>query len=404
MLSVNHVADEFDLEFSENFEIRSDAITLIRERLRSAPISTRAALSSFKPISDPFQQDVIDRRERTIRLVAPAGSGKTQTMVNRILTRVKEGLAPSRILLLTFDRSAAGSLEHSLASNVAHIESTVGTQVRIDGLTISTLNAFGYGLLRESAPEEAKTVVTIDLQHKLIREALDGLQTKSYERFSLLPQALQRRYYLDFFSFLKNQLHDPRRIDMQAFADLILTSPQAFGFFSEEPDEVSALKIIQAVHWLYTVFEKLLQQQQVIDFDDQKLRAFVHLRDNPGVLNAVQRRYSEVVVDEFQDINKLDFEFIKLIAEKADLVVTGDDDQAIYGFRGCSPDYIIDLPQHLGRGVTSRELSINYRCPPISCVTLTGLFDTIIGGSTRIHSLTKRKTQRLISFQRCQQV
>lgn len=55
---------------------------------------------------------------------------------------------------------------------------------------------------------------------------------------------------------------------MQALADLILTSPQAFGFFSEEPDNASALKIIQAIHWLYTVFEKLLQNQQVMDFDD----------------------------------------------------------------------------------------------------------------------------------------
>ena len=250
---------------------------------------------------------MIDCRDRTIRLVAPAGSGKTQTMVNRVLTRIKEGLAPDRILLLTFDRSAAGSLEHSLANNVAHIESTVGTQVNVRGMSISTLNAFGYGLLRKSNPEEAKTIATSDMQHRIIREALDGLQTKSYERYSLLPPSLQRRYYLDFFSYLKNQLHDPRKVNMQAFADLILTSPQAFGFFSDEPDKERALKIIQAVHWLFTVQEKLLQNQHVMDFDDQKLRAYVTLMDRPDVLRALQGRYSEVVVDEFQDIEQAGF-------------------------------------------------------------------------------------------------
>lgn len=364
MLSVNHVASDFDLEFSEDFEIRADALTLLQERIRSAPISTQAALSTFRPVADRFQQQVIDCTDRTIRLVAPAGSGKTQTMINRVLTRIKGGVAPDRILLLTFDKSAAGSLKHTLASNVAHIESTVGTQVDVGGVNISTLNAFGYGLLREFQPDQARSVVSARVQHKLIREALDGLQTKSYERYSLLPQSLRYRFYRDFFSYLKNELHDPQNLDDQAFADVVLTSPQSSVFFTGEPDDRDVLNIVQAVHWLYRVYDALLTREQLMDFDDQKLRAYALLRDNHELLQMVQRRYTEVIVDEFQDINRLDFEFIKVVAHEADLVVTGDDDQAIYGFRGCSPDYIIDLPRYLGRAVTSRELSINYRCPP----------------------------------------
>jgi DNA helicase-2/ATP-dependent DNA helicase PcrA len=77
----------------------------------------------------------------------------------------------------------------------------------------------------------------------------------------------------------------------------------------------------------------------------------------------VQSQYDEVIVDEFQDINGLDFAFIKAVAANATLVVTGDDDQAIYGFRGCTPDYIIDLEKYLERPVTSYELQVNYRCP-----------------------------------------
>jgi DNA helicase II / ATP-dependent DNA helicase PcrA len=74
------------------------------------------------------------------------------------------------------------------------------------------------------------------------------------------------------------------------------------------------------------------------------------------MLSIVQRRFDEILVDEFQDINRLDFALIKQIAEKCRLVVTGDDDQAIYGFRGCSPNYIIDLAKHLERDIHSIEL------------------------------------------------
>jgi DNA helicase-2/ATP-dependent DNA helicase PcrA len=74
--------------------------------------------------------------------------------------------------------------------------------------------------------------------------------------------------------------------------------------------------------------------------------------------------WDEVVVDEFQDVNRLDFELVRRLAVRSDLVVTGDDDQAIYGFRGCSSKFIVGLESMLARPVESHELSINYRNPP----------------------------------------
>jgi DNA helicase-2/ATP-dependent DNA helicase PcrA len=106
-----------------------------------------------------------------------------------------------------------------------------------------------------------------------------------------------------------------------------------------------------------------MQRENVLDFDDQKLRSYLALQENKSLLGVIQSQYEEIIVDEFQDINKLDFVFIKALAEKASLVVTGDDDQAIYGFRGCTPEYIINLEKYLGRDITSYELQINYRCP-----------------------------------------
>src|SRR5882762_695230 len=109
-------------------------------------------------------------------------------------------------------------------------------------------------------------------------------------------------------------------------------------------------------------FKRLLQREQRIDFDDQKLRALKSLEASPNVSSLIQRQFDEVIVDEFQDINELDFNFVSLIAQKARLI-TGDDDQAIYGFRGCTPRYIIELEKHIGRDVESFELKRNYRCP-----------------------------------------
>ena len=121
--------------------------------------------------------------------------------------------------------------------------------------------------------------------------------------------------------------------------------------------------VIQSVMWLYKAYELTMQRDNLLDFDDQKLRAYIAISENHDLLGLLQNKFTEIIVDEFQDINNLDFAFIHKIASNAILVVTGDDDQAIYGFRGCTPDFIIDLEKYLNRPITSYELVFNYRCP-----------------------------------------
>jgi DNA helicase-2/ATP-dependent DNA helicase PcrA len=130
---------------------------------------------------------------------------------------------------------------------------------------------------------------------------------------------------------------------------------------------------------MFKAYDRALEREDLSDFDDQKLRTYLALRKNPEVRKKLQGKYAEVIVDEFQDINRLDFALIKLLAERSSLVITGDDDQSIYGFRNCSPDFIIDLENHLGRKVTSYELKINYRNP----ANLAGHAARLIGHSAR---------------------
>lgn len=362
-IDVNHIGEGIDLEFSEDFEVRVEKFEAVKARIESAPIAVSAALADFTAVADPYQAKVIHATDSTIRLVAPAGSGKTQTMINRVLSQVRDGLSPSRILMLTFDRSAASSLQDKLSDSLNEIERSQRTTLQLDGLEITTLNAFGYRTLKEFTPQLHKPLVKPYMQQKLVQDCLHQLQAKSAERYRLLPQNLQRRYYLDFFSFLKNQLHDPRNLNTQEAADLILDARQATAFFEEGVDREETRLIVQAVIWLYKAYDHQLQSHAVMDFDDQKLRAYVMLTEEPGARTRLQNRFAEIIVDEFQDINKLDFELIRMLAERARLIVTGDDDQAIYGFRGCSPEFIIELEKHLGRVMASYELSINYRSP-----------------------------------------
>ena len=345
------------LEFTQDFQVRQQALEALEHRITEAPIDAREPLASYVPDADPHQRRVIEAGEATIRVVAPAGCGKTQTVINRVLTRVRNGINPARILVLTFDNAAATSLRTKLQDRLA----AIGTE--LSGLKISTLNAFGYSVLREYVPREFKLVIPDFRQRRLFREVKNALRERSADRFAALPRNIEDRFYLEFFSMLKNELFDARDIDPQRFADFLLERPQATPFFINPTDRELVRSVIQAIMWLYRAYEKVMQRENLLDFDDQKLRAYLCLTNNPSLLGALQRQFSEIIVDEFQDINRLDFVFIKALAAEAVLVVTGDDDQAIYGFRGCTPDFIIDLSRHLNRPVTSHELRINYRCP-----------------------------------------
>lgn len=356
-MTVNHILT--DLDFSSDFELREQALETLTRRITEAAVSTRQALAPFLVTADPHQEAIIRSSAPTIRMVAPAGAGKTQTIINRLLNRVQHGLNPARVLLLTFDNAAVNSIRLKLREKLAEL------RVELSGLRIQTLNAYGYAVLRGSFPPEYKAVIESRRRYALLRELRDELRSQSPEHFGVLPEYLANRYYLEFFSLLKNNLFDPRSVNAQAITDFLLEAPQATPFFPMPGNRGLVTRTIEAILWLYQGYERLLQREGVLDFDDQKLRSYVLLSQHPAILDGLRDQLDEVIVDEFQDINRLDFVLIEAVAKKATLVVTGDDDQAIYGFRGCTPEYIIDLAKHLDRPIESHELQINYRCPPV---------------------------------------
>ena len=108
-MTVNRVLT--DLDFSTDFKVRDQALAALARRIKAAAVSTRQSLASFAVTADPHQDAVVRSPARTIRMVAPAGAGKTQTIINRVLHRVQQGLNPARALLLTFDKAAVYSIK-----------------------------------------------------------------------------------------------------------------------------------------------------------------------------------------------------------------------------------------------------------------------------------------------------
>jgi DNA helicase-2/ATP-dependent DNA helicase PcrA len=127
--------------------------------------------------------------------------------------------------------------------------------------------------------------------------------------------------------------------------------------------EALKTRIPSLLIYIYGLYEETNRRHGRIDFDDQKLLAYLGLGADEQLAKAATAQFTSVIVDEFQDINRLDFEFIKLLARGKQLIVVGDDDQAIYAFRHCSPGYIINFPEWVGREVETHILRTNYRCP-----------------------------------------
>jgi DNA helicase-2/ATP-dependent DNA helicase PcrA len=326
----------------------------------------------FTPDADAEQQRFIESTAQTIRLLAPAGSGKTQSIANRIIRSSSKGENLSRFLILTYDNAAAISLREKLHRGFASARAVPPGQVQV-----LTLNKFGFALFRGVLHDQYGQFTLGENpesdRREAIRRALDNLKSARPDVYGLVPRELARRVYLELFTALKNNLVLPddlfstqTNVARQRFLDLCegtLLQPW-LNAVRGRPDEVSARQqIISGLGNLYRQYWRLMRNHNRIDFEDQKLLPYLALSADETLARSAMGQYSCVIVDEFQDINRLDFELIRLLVRDKQLIVVGDDDQAIYAFRGCSPDYILHFPEHIGREVETHVLRVNYRSP-----------------------------------------
>ncbi len=259
-------------------------------------------------------------------MLAGAGSGKTRVLTARIAHLIRDGgLAPQRIFAVTFTNKAAGEMR-------ARVAALLGADPR--GLWIGTFHALAARLLRREAAHlgfgSNFTIYDADDSESFIRRLLG--------QRGLSPKANPPRAVHALISAAKNRM----------------IAPEEFAVTADGP-------LVRAAAEVYAALGPALKQANAMDFDDLLLHPLQLFREHPDRLSYWQHRFEHVLVDEFQDTNSAQYRLVKLLAAPhGNLCVVGDDDQAIYGWRGADVRHMLAFQQDFP-GTTLIKLEQNYR-------------------------------------------
>ncbi|HYK97362.1 MAG TPA: UvrD-helicase domain-containing protein [Candidatus Acidoferrales bacterium] len=281
------------------------------------------------PILDPLnpeQRAAVTHKDGPLLILAGAGSGKTRVLTHRIAYLIREGVPARSILAVTFTNKAAKEMRQRL-------DRLVGPE-RLAELTVGTFHAFCARLLRHDAPlvglDRSFAIYDEGDQRALLRQAMadQGVSEKLVS-----PGAIGAA-----ISAAKNELQGPA--DMAA-------APK------------DQLRRVTALVW--PRYEALLRENNALDFDDILLFAVRVLATSDRALERWQDRYQYILVDEYQDTNRAQYELLRYLAGfKQNLAVVGDDDQSVFSWRGADVRNILDFERAYANA-TVVKLEQNYR-------------------------------------------
>lgn len=288
------------------------------------------------------QQQAVNAVNGPVLVVAGAGTGKTRVIVERIQNLIQGGVEPRHILALTFTEKAAAEMFDRVSA--ASLGAALDT-------TIATFNSFGNDLLTAYGSEwglGTQRLLGDTGQLVFLREHFDELALDYFAPISNPDGQLVA--LSEYVSALKQQLVQPEAY--LTYADTLPVSDQA--------DQLEKTKH-QELARFYKIYLGLCRAHSVIDYDDQLFLTIQLLRARPNVLKKLQQQYQYVLVDEFQDTNPMQSALVDLlVGERQNLMVVGDDDQSIYGWRGATLANILDFKK---RYPTARDITLieNYR-------------------------------------------
>jgi len=276
---------------------------------------------------NPAQQEAVDHVHGPILVLAGAGSGKTRVLTTRIAHLIdRHGVPPDRIFAVTFTNKAAGEMKHRIGRLLDRDPS---------GLWIGTFHSLSARLLRREAPllgfTRQFTIYDEDDRVSLIRRLMDqrGHSTKVFP-----PRAVQA-----LISGAKNRMMPPSEL--------------AAGVSQFD-------RLAQVSADVYAAMGPALKAANAMDFDDLLLHPLTLFREHPDRLRFYQAKFSFVLVDEFQDTNRAQYQLIRLLGAHGNVCAVGDDDQSIYGWRGADvrnmQEFLKDFP-----GAKLVRLEENYR-------------------------------------------
>ncbi len=281
------------------------------------------------------QRQAVVHGEGPLLLLAGPGSGKTFTITNRILYLLEQGVAPEAILVITFTKEAALSMQNRFQEMAAS-----GGNIYYP-VNFGTFHSVFFHILQESRVLQSNQLLRLSEKKSLLFPIL-----QSYNR--------QQKMY-----------PDSKADAFQSFNEDVVQMLSAISFYKNTMELSGAVSKAPA-RWqscfeaVWQNYEAAVKRTGRIDFDDMLYVSRKLLLENKAIRGYWQKRFRHILMDEFQDINPVQYEVVKLLsASPYNLFAVGDDDQAIYGFRGSEPDCLKRFQEEFH--ARQLLLGINYR-------------------------------------------
>jgi DNA helicase II / ATP-dependent DNA helicase PcrA len=275
---------------------------------------------------DRNQIEAITTMTNPLLILSGAGSGKTRVLTSKTAYMITEKqIDPRTMMLVTFTAKAAAEMKSRLLSYPDIFSN------QVTSLVTGTFHSIFLRILMHHEPTKwaIEKIINKDWQkEKILREA--GKEIGLNEKDFAFDLAIQQ------IGFYKNSLILPDKINIESKWD-------------------------EQVSYLYQAYENVKQKSNFFDFDDMLIGCYELFNNQPSLLRRYQQRFQYFLIDEFQDINKVQYELIKQLSSLNKMIfAVGDDDQSIYGFRGSNPEYLIHLENDFPHSKIIR-LDENYR-------------------------------------------
>ena len=269
------------------------------------------------------QLKAVNHLDGPCMVLAGPGSGKTRVITYRIANMVvNKNIKPTSILAISFTKASSIEMKNRALS--------LSNDFRMNKVTYGTFHSVFFRILRYFENYNIESILDEKTKRIGLKNILKGLNIENADDDETIGQVINE------ISYVKDELMDKRD-----FKSEVLTNDEFIK--------------------VYNFYEEYKQQMNKIDFDDMLIKTYELLKNNKAALDRVRSVYRYILVDEFQDINKVQFEALKLIANPSNnIFVVGDEDQSIYGFRGSRPDFLLEFEEYFSN-TKKVLLDINYR-------------------------------------------
>lgn len=278
---------------------------------------------------NPEQLEAVRTTEGPVLVLAGAGTGKTRVITARIAYMIEQGIDPASILGVTFTNKAAKEMRERIRK-IVPAEAAAA-------VTLGTFHSFCARVLRR----DIRYAGNYDSNYSIADTAdQTSIARQAAAELGYAKEEIPTAEVVNFIGHCKNRMWSPE----DALNDAAENRPAN-----------------QVLAEVYERYQKLLELQNMVDFDDMLLLTVRILEEHPDVLKRYRETYKYLLVDEYQDTNAAQFRLIQLLAgERKNLCVVGDDDQSIYAWRGADVSNILDFPRYFP-GTKEVKLEQNYR-------------------------------------------